>query len=60
MRYTHTIEQTSNVARFLFAGFLGLFSTSIDEISINAEKKECYKNYQSIQIHRILHKTIGI
>ena len=41
MRYTHTqVNRQASVARILFAGFFGIFSSSINKILLDAQIKE--------------------
>ena len=41
MRYTHTqVNRQASVARILFAGFFGIFSSSINKILLDAQVKE--------------------
>ena len=41
MRYTHTqVNRQASVARILFAGFLGIFSSSINKILLDEQIKE--------------------
>ena len=40
MRNTHTRKQTSKRSNHAFAGFFGIFSTSINKILLDAQIKE--------------------
>ena len=40
MRNPHTVNRQASVARIIFAGFFGIFSTSINEILPNAQIRE--------------------
>ena len=40
MRNPHTANRQARVARMIFAGFLGIFSTAINEIFLDAQIKE--------------------
>ena len=43
MRNTHKISKFNKQARILFAGFAGVFSTSINKILLDAQISECNK-----------------
>ena len=40
MRNTHTSNKQASVARILFAGFFGIFSTSINKTLLDAQIKD--------------------
>ena len=40
-RILYTSKQTTSLARILFAGFFGIFSTSRNKIFLDAQIKEC-------------------
>ena len=57
----HTqVSKQASVARILFAGFFGIFLTSINKILLDAQISENNKNDQPHQMHKIIHKTTEI
>ena len=54
----HTqVNRQASVARILFAGIFGIFSTSLNEILLDAQIKEHNTNYQLHQTHMKNHNT---
>ena len=54
------VNRQASVARILFAGFFGIFSTSINKILLDAQIKEYNTKISTTQTHMTNHNNLQI